>query len=182
MAKHIAFSNLYLWTYYLCECGEVNLPPCPLAEMQTCNTSQCWSCLTPQPCLPADQVSDTELTLAQTEHRCLTVLHVCLCSVEPSDGGGALLSDCSQEDHHLSDLQSAAESLSAPLESHDVQRGPPAHSVAVSFWTETLMWLCSCWCCTVLEEIRYLDWICLKNLSCLFSCGEILTDISQMAQ
>lgn len=108
--------------------------PCPLAEMQTCNTSQCWSCLTLQPCRPADQVSDTQLTLAQTEpHQRLTVFHVCLCSVEPSDGGGALLSDCSQEDHHLSDLLSAAESLSAPLESHDVQRGPPAHSAAVSF-------------------------------------------------
>lgn len=67
-------------------------------------------------------------------------LHLCwrrsrvfpLCSTEPPDGGGAVLSDGSQEDDHRSDLQSATESFSPPLESHDVHCGPPARSTTVS--------------------------------------------------
>lgn len=53
-------------------------------------------------------------------------------SAEPSDGGGALLPDRSPEGHHPPDLQPPAEPLPPPLEPHDVHRGAPARSAAVS--------------------------------------------------
>lgn len=72
------------------------------------------------------------LRLLVKQSRCL-IEAVSSDSAESPDGGGALLPDGGQEDHHLPPVQPASELLCAPLEPHDLQRGPAACSAAVSF-------------------------------------------------